>query len=125
MNFISRKNLHRRTFLRGAGAAVALPLLDAMLPAMATRVNAATNPAKRFVGIWHPHGAAPGYWSPTQEGSDFGFSYITKPLESFRDRIVLITGLDVPEAFSTEEEPGEIMRAALSSSPELGHAEMR
>ncbi len=96
MNFISRKNLHRRTFLRGAGAAVALPLLDAMLPAMATRANAATNPAKRFVGIWHPHGAAPGYWSPTQEGSDFEFSYITKPLESFRDRIVLITGLDVP-----------------------------
>jgi len=106
MNFISRKNLHRRTFLRGAGAAVALPLLDAMLPAMATRANAATNPAKRFVGIWHPHGAAPGYWSPTQEGSDFEFSYITKPLESFRDRIVLITGLDVPEAFSTEDEPG-------------------
>jgi hypothetical protein len=106
MIFITRKNLQRRTFLRGTGVAVALPLLDAMFPAMASRANAATAPIKRFVGVWHPHGAAPGYWSPTHEGSDFEFSYITAPLESFRDRIVLITGLDVPEAFSTEEEPG-------------------
>lgn len=106
MKFITKKHLPRRTFLRGAGATVALSLLEAMLPAMTPLAATAAAPVKRFVGVWHPHGAAPGYWSPKQQGSDFEFSYITKPLEAFRDRIVLITGLDVPEAFSTEEEPG-------------------
>jgi hypothetical protein len=105
MNVIRKKHLARRTFLRAAGTAIALPLLDAMLPALTPMAKAATS-VRRFVGVWHPHGAAPGYWSPTQAGSDFEFSYITKPLEPFRDRVVLITGLDVPEAFSTEEEPG-------------------
>src|SRR5213079_1986099 len=52
------------------------------------------------------HGAAPGYWSPLQEGKDFAFSFITKPLEPFRDRVVLVTGLDMPEAMATDEEPG-------------------
>lgn len=107
MKFISKKYLPRRTFLRSAGVTIALPILDAMIPAMTPLAKAAAAaPVKRFVGIWHPHGAAPGYWSPVKEGSDFEFSYITKPLESFRDQIVLITGLDVPEAYSTEEEPG-------------------
>ncbi len=107
MNYISKKKLDRRTLLRSAGAAVALPLLDAMIPALVPMAKAAeTLRPKRFVGIWHPHGAAPGYWSPLQTGADFEFSYITKPLEPFRKNIVLISGLDVPEAFSTEDEPG-------------------
>lgn len=107
MNFITKKRLDRRTFLRSAGVTVALPVMDAMIPAFTPMAKAAAElRPKRFVGIWHPHGAAPGYWSPLQTGSDFEFSYITKPLESFRNRVVLISGLDVPEAFSTEEEPG-------------------
>jgi hypothetical protein len=107
MNFVSRKKLARRTFLRSAGVAVSLPLLDAMIPAFTPLAKAAeTLRPKRFVGIWHPHGAAPGYWSPLQTGADFEFSYITQPLEPFRKHIVLVSGLDVPEAFSTEEEPG-------------------
>jgi hypothetical protein len=107
MNFISKKRLDRRALLRGAGVAIALPMLDAMIPAFMPMAKAAEEMRpKRFVGIWHPHGAAPGYWSPLQTGSDFEFSYITKPLEPFRKHIVLISGLDVPEAFSTEEEPG-------------------
>lgn len=107
MNYITKKKLDRRTLLRSTGIAVALPLLDAMIPAFTPIAKAAeTLRPKRFVGIWHPHGAAPGYWSPLQTGSDFEFSYITKPLEAFRNRVVLISGLDVPEAFSTEEEPG-------------------
>jgi hypothetical protein len=106
MHFITKKHLKRRTLLRGAGAAIALPLLEAMVPAMTALGATAAAPVKRFVGVWHPHGAAPGYWSPVTEGRDFPFSYITKPLEKFRERITLITGLDVPEAFSTEEEPG-------------------
>jgi ribosomal protein S10 len=104
--FIGKKHIPRRTFLRGAGVTIALPLLEAMLPAQTPLRQTAAARVRRFVGIWHPQGAAPGYWSPVQEGSNFEFSYITKPLESFRDRIVLVSGLDVPEAFSTEEQPG-------------------
>jgi hypothetical protein len=77
-----------------------------MLPAQTPLRQTAAAPVRRFVGIWHPHGAAPGYSSPVKEGADFEFSFITKPLEPFRDRVVLISGLDAREAFSTEAEPG-------------------
>jgi len=107
MKFITKKSLPRRTFLKSAGVTVGLPFLDAMLPAMTSMAKAASAaPARRFVGVWHPHGVAPGYWSPTSAGSDFDFSYITKPLENLREYVTLISGLDIPECFSTEEEPG-------------------
>src|SRR5436190_9829810 len=104
--FATKKHIPRRTFLRGAGVTLALPLLESMLPALTPIRLTAAAPVKRFVGIWHPHGAAPGYWSPQQEGKNFEFSFITKPLEPFRNRTVLITGLDMPEARATDEEPG-------------------
>src|SRR5438876_825450 len=104
--FATKKHIPRRTFLRGAGVTLALPLMESMLPALTPLRLTAAAPVKRFVGIWHPHGAAPGYWSPLQEGRDFEFSFITKPLEPFRDRVVLITGLDMPEAMATDDEPG-------------------
>jgi hypothetical protein len=104
--FITKRHIPRRTFLRGAGVTLALPLLESMVPAVTPLRLTAAAATKRFVGIWHPHGAAPGYWSPLQEGKDFDFSFITKPLEPFRDRTVLITGLDMPEAMATDEEPG-------------------
>jgi uncharacterized protein DUF1552 len=104
--FIAKKHLHRRTFLRGAGVTLALPLLESMVPALTPARLTAATPVRRFVGIWHPHGASPGYWSPLQEGKDFQFSYITKPLEPFRNRVVLISGLDMPEAMATTDEPG-------------------
>ncbi len=104
--FLTKRHIPRRTFLRGAGVTLALPLLESMVPAFTpTRMTAAA-PVKRFVGIWHPHGAAPGYWSPLKEGKDFEFSFITKPLEPFRNRVVLISGLDMPEAMATTDEPG-------------------
>src|SRR5438552_4879899 len=104
--FIARKHIPRRTFLRGAGVTLALPLLESMVPALRPLRLTAAAPPKRFVGIWHPHGAPPGYWSPTTPGRGFEFSFITKPLEPFRDRIVLISGLDMPEAMATDDEPG-------------------
>jgi hypothetical protein len=104
--FISKKHISRRTLLRGAGVTLALPLLDSMVPAQTPLRQTAASPVRRFVGIWHPHGAAPGYWSPLQEGPGFEFSFITKPLEAFRDRVTLITGLDMPEAMANEDEPG-------------------
>jgi hypothetical protein len=104
--FLTKRHIPRRTFLRGAGVTLALPLLESMVPAFTpTRMTAAA-PVRRFVGIWHPHGAAPGYWSPLQDGKNFEFSFITKPLEAFRDRVVLISGLDMPEAMATTDEPG-------------------
>jgi hypothetical protein len=104
--FVAKKHIPRRTFLRGAGITLALPLLDSMLPAFTPSRLTAAAPVKRFVGIWHPHGAAPGYWSPLKAGKDFEFSSITKPLEAFRNRVVLISGLDMPEAMATTDEPG-------------------
>jgi hypothetical protein len=104
--FISKKFIPRRTFLRGAGITLGLPLLDSMVPAQTPLSQTAAAPVRRFVGIWHPHGAAPGYWSPLQEGPNFDFSFITKPLEPFRNRVTLISGMDMPEAMATTEEPG-------------------
>src|SRR5262249_3542035 len=104
--FITKKHVPRRTFLRGVGVTLALPLLDSMVPAQTPLKNTAAAPPKRFVGNLHPHGAALGYWSPLQEGRNFEFSFITKPLEPFRNRVVLITGLDMPEAMANLEEPG-------------------
>ena len=104
--FITKKHIPRRTFLRGVGVTVAVPLLDAMVPASTAIARTAAGPVPRFVGVWHPHGASPGYWSPLQEGRDFEFSFITKPLEPFRDRTVLISGLDCTAAYSTVDEPG-------------------
>ncbi len=77
-----------------------------MVPAQTPLKDTAALPVRRFLGIWHPHGAAPGYWSPLQEGANFEFSFITKPLEPFRNRVTLISGLDMPEAMATTEEPG-------------------
>ncbi|PYS05574.1 MAG: hypothetical protein DMG12_07055 [Acidobacteria bacterium] len=106
MMFITKKHIPRRTFLRGCGVTLGLPFLESMLPAQTPLRQTAASSVRRFVGIWHPHGAAPGYWSPLQEGSNFEFSFITKPLEPFRDRVVLITGLDATASFPTLDEPG-------------------
>src|SRR5579864_8226189 len=104
--FITKKHIARRTFLRGVGVTLALPLLDSMVPAQTPVRQTAASPVRRFVGIWHPDGAAPVYWSPLQEGPNFDFSFITKPLEPFRNRVTLISGMDMPEAMATTEEPG-------------------
>ena len=104
--FISKKHIARRTFLRGAGITLGLPLLDSMVPAQTPLGKTAAAPVRRFVGIWHPHGAAPGYWSPLQEGPNFDFSFITKPLEPFRSRVTFISGMDMPESMATTDEPG-------------------
>src|SRR5690242_15709444 len=102
--FITKKHIPRRTFLRGVGVTMALPWLEAMLPAQTPLSQVAQKP--RFVGIWHPHGAAVGYWSPEIVGKDFKFSVITEPLEPFLDQTVLTSNLDATSSFPTNEEPG-------------------
>jgi hypothetical protein len=91
--FISKRHLSRRTFLRGAGVTVALPLLEAMLPAQTPLKNTAANPKSRFTAVFFPHGMAPGYWVPKTEGANFELPFVMQPLEPLRDRSVILSGL--------------------------------
>ncbi len=102
MGFITNKTLHRRTFLRGIGATVALPLLESMLPAVGSVARAAQLSPTRFTGIFVPHGAAPGYWVPSGE-RNFELPFIYKPLEKVRDQLVITSGL---WASSSDNPPG-------------------
>ena len=79
-NFITRRHLSRRAVLRGAGVALALPLLDSMIPAM----SATPKPQVRFGAIYFPHGATMARWTPQDDGRDFTFSEILQPLTPYR-----------------------------------------
>src|ERR1700760_1314904 len=104
MNFITKKHLSRRTLLRGAGTALALPLLDLMIPASTALAQTAANPKPRFVGCFVPHGMAPGYWVPATEGRlDATLPFNFKPLEPFRESTVIMSGL---HSRSAEPPPG-------------------
>src|SRR3984885_9477262 len=91
--FITRKHVPRRTFLHGAGVALALAFLQSMVAAQTPLRKTAANPKTRFTGIFVPHGMAPGYWVPKNEGKGFEFPMIMKPLEPFRDQTVIMSGL--------------------------------
>ena len=94
--FIFKKHLSRRTFLRGTGAVVALPFLDAMAPAQTPVRQSAATPKTRFACFYVPHGATMDKWTPATTGSGFEFSDILKPLEPFRERVNVISGLAHP-----------------------------
>src|SRR4029077_16954539 len=96
--FLTKKAISRRTILRGAGTAIALPLLDAMIPAFAPA--ATTTPVKRFGVVYHPNGVIYDKWLPTGSGSSFELSPTLKGLEPFKDKLIVITGL-----FSDPAEP--------------------
>ena len=90
---ITRKAIDRRTLLRGAGAALALPLLDGMVPALTAFQRSAARPKPRFGVVYVPNGIVMEQWTPTSEGTGVDFPRILKPLEPFRDRAVVISGL--------------------------------
>jgi hypothetical protein len=94
MMFLTGKALPRRTVLRGLGASLSLPLLDAMLPAFATRVRAATTRAHRFLAFYVPNGMAMEYWTPKGEGKDFELSPILEPLAPFRNQMLVLSGIN-------------------------------
>src|SRR5881628_2439744 len=94
--FAARKSISRRTILRGAGAAVALPFLEAMVPAFTPTAQTAANPLKRFGAVFVPLGERPGYWTPKNVGADFDFTPILKPLEPFRNSMTVISELCDP-----------------------------
>jgi len=91
--FITRKHLHRRTFLRGMGVTVALPLLDSMIPARTALAATAAKPTLRFAACYVPHGMIMARWYPIGDGADFEFSPILKPLEPFRNYLIPVSGL--------------------------------
>ena len=91
---ITRKALSRRTMLRALGAAIPLPFLDAMVPALTALEQSAARPAMRFGAVYVPNGVIPGQWFPTAEGAAFEFTPTLQPLERFRDRLLVVSGLD-------------------------------
>lgn len=92
--FITKKHLSRRTVLRGLGATVALPLLDAMIPAHTALANTAAAAKPRMAFVYFPHGAVMDKWTPTKTGNDFDFPEIIKPLEPFQKYLTVVSGLE-------------------------------
>jgi Protein of unknown function (DUF1552) len=101
--YISKKHISRRTVLKGIGASIALPLLDAMNPAAsAWAQTAAGSTPKRFAFVGFPHGAIMDRWSPKTAGTDYEMSPILEPLAPFRKHMTIISGLRNKPAESPE-----------------------
>ena len=101
--FITKKHLSRRTVLRGAGACIALPLLDAMNPAGVAWANTPAGRAPhRLAFVGFPHGAVMSQWSPEQAGRDYTMSPILEPLAPFREHMTIVSGLRNKPAESPE-----------------------
>ena len=79
--------------LRGLGATLALPFLDAMVPAMSLRGRAAAAPAHRFQTFYVPNGMAMEYWTPKGEGNAFELSPILEPLAPFKNQVLALSGI--------------------------------
>jgi hypothetical protein len=94
--FVTKRSVSRRTVLKGVGATLALPFLDAMVPAATALAKTAAQPALRFGAVFVPMGERPSHWTPAQTGAGFEFSPILKPIENFRESLVLVSNLDRP-----------------------------
>jgi hypothetical protein len=110
--FVTKKALSRRTVLRGIGTAVALPLLDAMVPAFAPA--ATTAPVRRFGVVYHPNGVIYDKWLPTGSGANYELSPTLKALEPFKKDVLVITGLASDQAEALGDGGGDHSRACGS-----------
>jgi hypothetical protein len=90
---ITKKHLTRRTFLRGTGVSIGLPLLDAMIPAAVAQDRTAAVPQTRFGFVYTPHGYILDGWVPDAIGKDFALKLIMSPLEPFRDQLTILSNL--------------------------------
>jgi hypothetical protein len=100
MNFITKKHLSRRTFLRGSGVTLALPFLESMLPAQTPSAGAV--PKTRLSFIFFPHGATMDKWTPATAGEGFEFTPILKPLEPFREYLNVVSNTYAPMAYGPD-----------------------
>ncbi len=122
MTFITRKHLDRRELLRGAGAAIALPLLDSMIPAGRAHAESRSTDIPRFVAVFAAHGWAETWWhdgrwnqQPQTEGRNVGLGYIHTPLEPFKSTVTLCAGLDATSSMPPPgSSGGDHARAAAS-----------
>src|SRR5215470_15753905 len=90
---ITKISLPRRTFLRGVGATIALPFLDAMVPALAGEAKTVVKTPLRFGAVFIPNGAIVDQWIPRSDGDGFALPPILAPLERFRDSLVVVSNL--------------------------------
>ena len=102
--FLRKKHLSRRMVLRGAGVAISLPLLDAMIPAATALAATPANIKPRLAYVYFPHGAVQKFWTPEGAGRDFKFSRILKPLEDaqMRDYVTVVSGMRNKPAESSD-----------------------
>src|SRR5262249_20903281 len=107
---VTRKSLPRRAFLREMGVTIALPLLDAMTPALA----AGAKPAVRLGFVYVPNGISRDKWRPKGEGADFEFAPTMKPLEPFRERLLVFSGLAQVQGRALGDGAGDHARAGAT-----------
>ena len=100
--FITKRSLPRRTFLKGAGGMLALPLLEAMIPASTALAQTPATPTPRFAGIFFPHGMAPGHWEMPEGPLPEKLSTIMASLEKVKENSVILGGM-----WSRSAEPPE------------------
>jgi len=93
MRLITKKHIPRRTFLRGMGVTLSLPLLDSMIPAQTPLAKTAAKPQFRMGLCFMPHGAVMDNWTPKAEGANFEIPRTLKPLEPFKDQLLVISNL--------------------------------
>jgi hypothetical protein len=108
--FVTKKSISRRTMLRGAGTVIALPLLDAMLPAFA----ATPSPIRRFGVVYHPNGVIYDEWLPKGSGSNYELSPTLKGLEPLKSQTIVLTGLASDQAEALGDGGGDHSRACGS-----------
>jgi hypothetical protein len=109
---LTRKALSRRTVLRGLGTTVALPLLDAMVPALTAVQKTAAAPVRRLGVVYHPNGVIYENWLPKGTGRDFTLSPILEPLEPFKQQLIVITNLSSHQAEALGDGGGDHSRAS-------------
>ena len=108
---VTKKAMSRRTVLQGLGATVALPLLDAMIPAFATAATT-PGPVRRLGVVYHPNGVIYDKWLPEGAGAGFKFSPTLAGLEPFRDKLIVVTGLYSDAAEALGDGGGDHSRAS-------------
>ena len=108
------KHLPRRTFLKGMGVTIGLPLLDGMIPVSARAARAVVKPPVRLAFIYVPNGIVMKDWTPKAAGKGFEFTRILKPLESLREDLFVLSGLDERNGNALGDGPGDHARAGAA-----------
>ncbi len=108
---VTKKAISRRTILRGLGATVALPLLDAMIPALTAQSRTAARGVRRLGVIYHPNGVIYDKWLPTGAGANFELSPTLAGLQKFKDQLIVVTGLSMDQAEALGDGGGDHSRA--------------